>query len=143
MPLLSATPKSPNLGYVDCDAEALLCSIWVTAVPSLWYFQLPVPAADQSKPATTLHIVPLSLNTTTAQDIVKVHTEKTYTKEPPYEGAFHPIDGQLAKLGLLTPLGYVMYVFGVVPSWMFMIAVSFISRNIMQVLEQLFKSIDN
>lgn len=131
MPLLAAIPGSPNLGYVNCDSDALLCSIWVAAVPSLWHFQLPSTASDQSKPATTLHIIPLSMNATTVQDIVKVHTEKAYSKVAPYEGAFHPIDGQLAKLGLLTPLGYVMWGFGVVPSWIFMIGISFISRNIM------------
>jgi hypothetical protein len=43
----------------------------------------------------------------------------------------HPIDGELAKFGLLTPLGYVLWLFGTIPSWAFMIGISFFSRSFM------------
>ena len=131
--LLSVDPTSPNLGYLNCDKQPILCSIWSTGVPSVWHYQIPVPAADQSKPATTLHIIPLKTNDTSAQDIVKIHSEKAYEKVSPYEGVFHPIDGTLAQLGLLKPIGYVFYGFSAVPSWLFMIGISFLSRTIMYV----------
>lgn len=124
-------PLAPKLGYVNCDHQPILCSIWASGVPTLWHFQVPVAQPDQSKPATTLHIVPLNTTTTTTQDIVKIHTEQTYKEIPPYEGLFHPIDGWLAKLGLLTPLGYGLWAFALVPSWAFMIGISFLSRSFM------------
>ena len=124
-------PTAPNLGYVNCDTSAILCSIWAAGPPAIWHIQLPIPAADQSKPATTIHIVPLNTTTSTAQEIIEIHYAKTFEKTPVYEGAFHPFDGQLAKLGLNVPLGYVLYGFSKVPSWMFMILVSFASRTIM------------
>ncbi|KAL9106415.1 MAG: hypothetical protein Q9227_008557 [Pyrenula ochraceoflavens] len=129
--LLSADPTSPFLGYLNCDKSPLLCSIWATGVPSVWHYSIPIASVSQSQAPTTLHIVPLKTNDTSTQDIVKIHSEKTYTKVPAYEGMFHPIDGALAKTGLLVPLGYVFYGFSAVPSWMFMIGISFLSRTIM------------
>jgi hypothetical protein len=60
-----------------------------------------------------------------------LHATKSWKEKTPYEGYFHPFDGQLAKLGLAVPIGYVFWVFAVIPSWLFMIVISFVSRNIM------------
>lgn len=69
------------------------------------------------------------MTTVTAQDIVKIHTEKAYKEVDEYTGLFHPVNGTLAKFGLLTPLGYLMWAMGSIPSWAFMILISFFSRT--------------
>ncbi len=68
---------------------------------------------------------------TTARDIVRIHTHKKYEETDVYDGIFHPFDSHLAKYGLVKPVGYVLYAFGLVPSWLVMIVVSFVSRNLM------------
>jgi len=75
--------------------------------------------------------VPLNTSSTTASDIVKIHTSKTYEKFDVYEGAFHPFDGWLAKFGLNQPLAFVLTAFALVPSWAFMIIISLASRTFM------------
>ncbi|KAL8645973.1 MAG: hypothetical protein Q9210_006408 [Variospora velana] len=129
--LLAADPSSPKLAYADCDKQSVLCSAWTAAAATIWYIQLPIAQPDQSKPATTIRIIGLNTTTTTASDIVKIHTEKTYEKRPVYEGALHPFDGWVAQYGLLLPLGYVLYGFANIPSWTFMIVISMGSRYIM------------
>lgn len=129
--LLAADPSSPRLAYVNCDKQPILCATWAAGPPTIWHIQLPVVQPDQSKPATTVRIVGLNTTTTTAADIVKIHTQKTYEKRPVYEGALHPFDGWVAKYGLLTPLGYALFAFANVPSWAFMIVISMFSRYIM------------
>jgi len=129
--LLSADPSSPKLAYVNCDDQPILCSMWATGPAAVWRFEFPVPSADQSTPATTLHIVPLNTTTVAAKDITQIHTKKSYQDVQPYEGYFHPFDGILAKLGLITPIGYILYGFGIVPSWLLMVGISFLSRTFM------------
>ncbi|KAL8686197.1 MAG: hypothetical protein Q9218_007279 [Villophora microphyllina] len=129
--LLAADPSAPKLASANCDQSPVLCAIWAANVPTIWHIALPITGADQSKPATTIRIVGLNTTTTTARDIVKIHTEKTYEKRPVYESAMHPFDGWVAKYGLSTPLGYTLYAFANVPSWAFMIVISMGSRFIM------------
>jgi hypothetical protein len=52
----------------------------------------------------------------------------------PYEGLFHPFNGELQKFGLAIPYAYVTWAFSKMPSWMPMIVVSFLSRSFMSVL---------
>jgi len=129
--ILSALPDAPRLGYINCDMEKILCSVWACNIPSIYHFLLPVSGADLSDRITPLHIIPLNMTTTTTQEIVKIHTDKTYKEVEEYTGHYHPINGTLAKFGLLTPLGYLLYGMGVVPSWAIMIVISFLSRNVM------------
>ena len=129
--LFAVDPKAPHLGYVDCDTNNILCSMWAASPAAIYYIQLPIPAADQSKPATTIHIVPLNTTAITALDIMQIHTKKTYEKQPAYEGPFHPFDGYIVKYGLSQPIGYAMYIFGLIPSWTFMILISFVTRTFM------------
>ena len=129
--LFAVDPTAPNLAHVNCDVQAILCSTWLANAPSIWYIQLPITRADQSNPATTIHIISLNTTTTTAQDIVQIHTEKNYEKAPLYEGAFHPFDGWVSKAMLNKPMGYILYAFSVIPSWAFMILISMGSRTIM------------
>ena len=129
--LLAADPSAPKLGFVHCDKSPVLCTMWATNVPSIWHVELPVVAADQSKPATTIRILVLNTTTTTAMDIVKIHTEKTYEKKAVYESPIHPFDGWFAQYGLIVPMGYILYGFANIPSWAFMIVISLMSRTIM------------
>ncbi|KAI4199299.1 MAG: hypothetical protein LQ350_004681 [Teloschistes chrysophthalmus] len=129
--VLAADPTAPKLAMADCDKSPVLCAVWAANPPTVWHIQLPVTGADQSKPATTVRIIGLNTTTTTARDIVKIHTEKTYEKRPVYESALHPFNGWVAQYGLSTPLGYVMYGFANVPSWAFMIVISMGSRFLM------------
>ncbi|MCJ1230355.1 hypothetical protein MMC12_007028 [Toensbergia leucococca] len=129
--LFAATPTAPHLGYINCDTNAILCSTWAAGPPAIWYIELPIVHADQSAPATTIHIVTLNTTTATTQEIFQIHTKKTYEEVPVYEGAMHPFDGWFAKAGLNVPLGYVLFGFSIIPSWAFMIIISMFSRTIM------------
>lgn len=129
--LFAVDPKSPKLGHINCDSEAILCSTLLANAPTLWYIQLPITQADQSRPATTIHIVPINSTTVSSQEIVQIHTEKTYEKTPVYEGAFHPFDGWVTKAMLNKPIGYILYAFSIIPSWAFMILIGMGSRTIM------------
>ncbi|EAU39550.1 predicted protein [Aspergillus terreus NIH2624] len=129
--LFSADPTSPNLGYLNCEDNQVLCSAWSAGAPAVWYFQVPQAQPDEARPATALHTVYINSTTVTPETIYKVHSEKTYEQKPAYEGAFHPTDGFLAQNGLLIPAGYVIYAFGAIPSWVFMIGISFFSRTMM------------
>jgi len=73
----------------------------------------------------------LNTTTTTVKTFTDIHASKAWKEQIPYEGLFHPFDGFFAKNGLAVPLGYFFWVFGIIPSWMFMIGVSFLSRSIM------------
>ncbi|KAF9890164.1 hypothetical protein FE257_006325 [Aspergillus nanangensis] len=127
--LFAADPTAPNLGLVDCESNQVLCSAWSAGAPAVWYFQ--VPQAAEPRAPTSLHNVYLNITTVTPETIYKVHSEKTYENKPAYEGLLHPTDGFLAQNGLLVPVGYVIYGFGAVPSWLFMIGISFFSRTMM------------
>lgn len=130
--LFAADPSAPKLGYINCDTSAILCAIWAAAPPTIWHIQLPVVNEDeQSAAATTVRILRLNTTTTTAKEIRDIHAQQTYKKTLPYEGAFQPFDGWLAKTGLSIPLGYLLVGFSKVPSWALMIVISFVSRNIM------------
>lgn len=88
---------------------------------------------EVSTPGAPVDIRVKSLNATTTEvkTFTDLHASKEWKAAPLYEGYFHPFDGPLAKYGVSVPLGYVLWAFAVVPSWMFMIGISFISRSIM------------
>jgi hypothetical protein len=130
--LFAADPTSPRLGYLNCEKEQITCSIWSASPAAVWHFQVPDAAlAGQSRPTTPLHIVDLNITTVTSDTIYKIHSQKAYEKFSVYEGIFHPLDGVLAQYGLNVPLGYILFGFGIVPSWLFMVGISFLSRTLM------------
>jgi hypothetical protein len=124
--LFAVNPTAPHLAYLNCENEPVLCNSWGAGPPSLYIMQVaPKPAP------VDIRIIQLNTTTTNVNTFTDLHTLQTWKEQTPYEGYFHPFDGQLAKLGLAVPLGYVFWVFAVIPSWLFMIAISFISRNVM------------
>jgi hypothetical protein len=129
--LLAASKDAPNLATVDCEAESILCNLWLVSPPSIYHILLPKPLADQSTPATTVRYIPLNATSVTAQQIAAIHTEEKYKETAPYEGYWHPFDGVLAKTGLNLPVAYVMWGFARMPSWLPMILISFLSRTFM------------
>ncbi len=129
--LVSASKNPPNLAMLDCEADPVLCNAWAIGPPSVLWFQLPQPLPDQSTPATTCRSISLNRTTVTAPEIAALSLQEKYKEKEPYEGFFHPFDGPLAKYGLSIPVGYIIWGFSAIPSWAFMIGVSFISRQMM------------
>lgn len=129
--LLGADPTAPNLGYIDCDTQGVLCATWQAQPPTIWHIQRPVAQADQSTPASTVYINYVNVTSTSVGDIVALHSGKKYEEGILYEGYFQPFDGILARYGVNKPVGYVLYGVGLVPSWAFMLIISMVSRTIM------------
>jgi hypothetical protein len=124
--LWSVNPAAPNLAYLNCDNQPVLCNSWGAGPPSLWVIEVSAPPAP-----VDIHIKGLNATTTSVKTFTDLLSTKEYKDKPLYEGYFHPFDGPLAKYGLAVPLGYVFWVFAVVPSWLFMIGISFLSRTMM------------
>lgn len=131
VPILSANPKGPQLAEIDCEEEQLLCNSWAAGPPTVYTIFLQHPQADQSVASTPVYSNALNRTSVTAMDIVNIHTKQEYKKNGPYEGAFHPFDGVLAKYGLAVPIAYVMWGLAKMPSWLPMVAISLLSRTFM------------
>lgn len=124
--LFALNPTAPHLAYLSCENQPVLCNSWGAGAPSLWILHvaaLPAPV--------DVRTVYLNSTTTNVKTFTDLHSSKSWKEKPLYEGYFHPFDGPLAQYGLAVPLGYVFWIFSVVPSWLFMIGISFVSRNIM------------
>lgn len=124
--LFAANPTAPHLAYLNCDNQPVLCNVWGAGAPSLWIMEV------AAKPAPVdVRIVGLNRTATNIKTFTDLHSTQSWKAKPLYEGYFHPFDGVLAQNGLAVPLGYVSWFFTVIPSWAFMIFVSFLSRRIM------------
>ncbi|EXJ60817.1 hypothetical protein A1O7_04970 [Cladophialophora yegresii CBS 114405] len=139
---LSASPGSPRLklGLLDCEKDEVVCTAWASGVPVIYHFLVPKASAGASSSAqpstdapTPLHIVPLNLTGTEVRDIVSIPSasKSRYLDYEEYTGLLHPIDGLMAKFGLLQPFGYFMWALGSMPGWVMMLGISFVSRQIM------------
>lgn len=124
--LFSANANAPHLAYLNCDNQPVLCNSWGAGPPSLWVMH----ASAQPSPVD-VRILPLNITTTNVKTLTEIHSTKSWKEKAPYEGYFHPFDGQLAQYNLAVPIGYFLWGFGVIPSWAFMIGVSFLSRSMM------------
>jgi hypothetical protein len=124
--LFAAEPSAPHLAYLNCDDQPILCNSWAAGPPSLWIFEVAAPPAP-----IDIHLVGLNTTSTTAKTFSDLHETKSWKLKPKFDGYFHPFDGPIAQAGIAKPLGYVIWVFALIPSWMFMIGVSFFSRTMM------------
>ncbi|RDL39253.1 Uncharacterized protein BP5553_03593 [Venustampulla echinocandica] len=124
--LWSTDPTSPNTGYLNCDDQPVLCNSWGAGPPALWIMEVSAPPAN-----VDIRVKGLNATETTVKTFTDLRSSKEWKTKPKYISAFHPFDGPLAVYGLAVPLGYVLWVFATVPSWAFMIGISFISRTIM------------
>jgi len=122
--LFAADPAAPHLAYLNCDDQPVLCNSWGAGPPNLWILEVAAPPAP-----VDIHIYPLNTTTTTVGTFTDLLGSQEWKAKPLYEGYFHPFDGPIAQYGLSQPLGYVLWVFAIVPSWLFMISISFLSRT--------------
>lgn len=129
--LISASPNPPELAMIDCEADPVLCLSWSVRPGCVLHFLLPQPLADQSTPATTFRNIYLNRTTVTAPEIAAIHLQEKYKETEPYEGIFHPFDGPLAHYGIAIPAGWVLWGFNQIPSWLFMVGISILSRTVM------------
>ncbi|ORY18835.1 hypothetical protein BCR34DRAFT_610158 [Clohesyomyces aquaticus] len=132
--LLSAAPNAPNFAILDCEAQPILCNSWSVGPPSIYYMQIPKPLADQSAPAPTVRYIPLNRTmeaSSVAAQMVKIVASKEYENTAPYEGLWHPFTGPLQQYGVAIPIGYILWGFAKMPSWLPMIVISMLSRSFM------------
>ncbi|KAK2625838.1 hypothetical protein QTJ16_005150 [Diplocarpon rosae] len=119
-------PAAPNLGYLDCENQPILCSAWSAGPPSLFFFEVSAKPAPVIQRSMSLNVTTTEVSTFT--DLLSTQSYKSY---PAYEGVFHPFDGFFARNGLAVPLGYFFWAFGAIPNWVVMIGISFLSRSFM------------
>ncbi|KAH8842425.1 hypothetical protein MCOR27_005757 [Pyricularia oryzae] len=129
-PKIAALPNSPHLGYLNCEANPVLCNVWSAGAPSIWSLKMkPAPSEVE------IVIKPLSRNETTAQTIMDIYEEGfvkgNKDKWVLNDSVFHPFNGFFAKNSLSVPVAYVLWFFSVVPNWAVMLCVSFMSRSMM------------
>ncbi|KAL3427190.1 hypothetical protein PVAG01_00699 [Phlyctema vagabunda] len=124
--LFAADPTAPHLGYLSCENQPVLCNAWGAGPPSLWVIE-----ATAAPAPVDIRIVNLNSSTTTASTFTELHSTKSWKSKPLNDGYFHPFDGPLAQYKAAVPFGYIIWIFSVVPSYVFMIAISFFSRTFM------------
>jgi hypothetical protein len=124
--LWAADPTAPRLGYINCDLQPILCNAWAAGPPSIYFMEV----THQPNPVE-VHYQNLNTTTTTVKTVTELRSTKSYLESPAYEGYFHPFDGPLAQYGLTLPMAYTLWFFAIVPSWAFMILVSFMSRTVL------------
>ncbi|KAI9837634.1 MAG: hypothetical protein M1838_004776 [Thelocarpon superellum] len=124
---LATTVSAPHLARLNCDVSPVLCHAWAASPPAIWHITRPRPSGAGSK--SQIHIVSLNSTSTTSSEIMDIHAAETWKKQPPYEGLFHPFDGIFAQLGVSEVVGYVLWGFAMIPSWMFMLIISIGSRT--------------
>lgn len=119
-------PNAPHTGYLNCEHEPVLCNSWSVPTGTVWIFEmLPEPAPID------IWVKRFNLTTTTSDDIVARHSEGYKKTFALHEGTFHPFNGWWAQNHLSLPVGYVLWFFNVVPSWLLMLVLSFVSRSMM------------
>lgn len=129
--LLAANPKAPNFAVLDCEEYPVLCNSWSVGPPTIYYMSIPKPLADQSAPSPTVRYIPMNRTAPSVANITRLVTAKEYENYEPYEGIWHPFNGLLAQYNLAIPVGYFLWGFSKMPSWLPMILISMMSRTFM------------
>jgi len=124
--LWAVNPTAPHLGFLNCEDQPVLCNSWGAGPPALWIFDIVASPAP-----IDIRVKPLNASDTTVKTFTDLNSAEGKQSVKIYDGLFHPFDGPFAKYGLAIPIGYIFWVFAVVPSWMFMIGISFLSRTMM------------
>ena len=129
--ILSADPLAPKLGLLDCDDQRVLCAAWAAKPPTIWHIRRPGHGRSlegREDGASEVRINYLNYTTTTAGDMVALHTGNKYKEGYLYEGYQQPFDSWLAKSGILDLAGYVLFAVGLVPGWALMLTISMVTR---------------
>jgi len=134
--------RSPNLGLIDCENNLLLCATWGASPAEVWWIEpetshIPEPAraTPLANPATSapqtkrdIFVTKLNTTTVTAPQILSLYRDGEYKQGKLLDTVFHPFDGWLVKYGLNVPVGYVIFATNMIPSWTFMLIVTFTMR---------------
>lgn len=123
--LFKAQPSAPHMALINCDKQPILCNTWSAGPPTVWVMEVPATGP------VPIHRIKMNTTSTTVKTLQELHSSQSWKDTPLYDSYFHPFDGKVAELGLSVPLGYVLWVFAVIPSWAFMIGISFLSRTVM------------
>ena len=132
--ILAADPLAPNLGLIDCDNDRVLCAIWTAKPPTIWHIQRPAPGQaleGREVGKSDIRVNYLNYTTTTASDMVALHTGSKYKDGYLIEHSYHLFDSWLAEKGLLDAFGWVMFLVNLVPSWTIMLTISMVTRTLM------------
>jgi hypothetical protein len=114
------------MAMLNCEREPVLCNGWSAPPGGLWIFEmLPQPAP------INIWGYRVNFTTATSDDFVKLQKGKYKEVATLHDGMFHPFNGFFAQNGLTMPVGYALWFFQAVPSWLFMIVVSMVSRSMM------------
>jgi len=124
--VFAADPTAPHLALINCDDQPVLCNSWSAGPPVLWILEVGAPGSP-----VPIHKLGMNTTTTSVKYFADLHKTKSWKASPEFDSYFHPFDGIVAQYGLSVPLGYFLWVFALIPSWTFMIGVSFISRTVM------------
>ncbi|KAM5351839.1 hypothetical protein ACJ41O_004562 [Fusarium nematophilum] len=117
---------APHMAYLNCDNQPILCNAWSAGAANLYVFEmLPSPAPID------IYKKRLNMTSTTSDDLVALQASGSKDEFSLVDGWFHPFNGKVAELGVAVPFGYVMWAFGLIPNWLFMLLVSFGSRTMM------------
>lgn len=116
----------PNMAYINCEQQPILCNSWSAGTGRLWVFDIPPSGGP-----VEVYIKRMNLTTTTSKDFLDVWAGDHKTDLWKYDGAFHPFHGWMAVNGLAIPYAYLVWVFTLLPNWAFMLIISFISRTMM------------
>lgn len=141
MPILTALPQpagspSLHLGMIDCEKEQVLCSSLSVGAPSIMHFLFPIlPYENASpQPASEYRYMDFNRSTVTSSNLVAMAINAPNSEIyqiPVYEGSLHPVDGWMARFGVQQYFGYLIWGMGTTPSWLIMIVLSFVSRQMM------------
>ncbi|KAI1635497.1 hypothetical protein F4809DRAFT_452811 [Biscogniauxia mediterranea] len=120
------TPDAPHTALLNCENQPVLCNAWSAPVGALWIFEmLPEPSP------VNIWTKRLNMTTVTSDDFIELQKSDYKAAANLHNGTFHPFNGPLAQYGVSVPVGYVLWFFNLLPSWMFMILVSMFSRSMM------------
>lgn len=118
-------PNTPHMALVNCDVETILCNSWSAGTGSVWIFDMLPPPAP-----IAIYRERMNLTSVTTKDFLALQSKPREDLKP-LDSIFHPFDGPIARNGLSIPFAYFIYVFNVVPNWLFMLIISFASRTMM------------
>lgn len=117
-------PNAPHMALLNCEDQPILCNVWSAGVGWLWNFEMLPPPAE-----INIYKKRLNLTTVTSDELVSLQGKKDQFKVE--DSIWHPFNGKLAELGVSVPFAYFLWIFNLLPSWAFMLIISFFSRSMM------------
>ncbi|KAK5997234.1 hypothetical protein PT974_02588 [Cladobotryum mycophilum] len=112
-------PETPHMAILNCEDQPILCNSWSAGAGSRRF----------------------NLTTVTTEELLKLQASGTREEFTLLDSWFHPFNGKITELGLSVPFGYTVWVFNLIPQWLFMLIVSLVSRTMMS--NRVAKRVDN